>query len=199
MIENTETPAQAEGAGGAASEAAPGLRLEAQALQTEGEAQQAEGEAPQGRGRISAAQGEGIDRLLEILFSRMEEGPPIYPIEDFTTQPERFYAAEIVREKVLRYTSEELPFTTAVHVDRFEEEDAKNLIKIYATIFVERETQKPIVIGKRGERIKQIGTEARLDLESFLGAKVFLDLHVGVHERWREDERFLGELEWPLS
>jgi len=148
---------------------------------------------------ISAAQGEGIDRLLEILFARMVEGPPIYPIEDFTTQPERFYAAEIVREKVLRYTSEELPYTTAVHVDRFEEEEVKNLIKIYATIFVERETQKPIVIGKRGERIKQIGTEARLDLESFLGAKVFLDLHVGVHERWREDERFLGELEWPLS
>ena len=148
---------------------------------------------------ISAAKGESIDRLLELLFARMNEGPAIYPTEDFTTQPERFYAAEIVREKVLRYTSDELPYTTAVAVDRFEEDEAKNLIKIYATIFVERETQKPIVIGKGGDRIKQIGTEARLDLESFLGAKVFLDLHVGVHERWREDERFLGELEWPLS
>jgi GTP-binding protein Era len=147
---------------------------------------------------ISAAKGDGIDSLLSLLFARMPEGPAIYPIGDFTTQPERFYAAEIVREKVLHHTSDKLPYTTAVHVDRFEEEEAKNLIKIYATIFVERETQKPIIIGKAGERIKQIGTEARLDLESFLGAKVFLDLHVGVHERWREDERFLGDLDWPL-
>jgi len=84
-----------------------------------------------------------------------------------------------------------------VAVDRYEEDE--KIIKIYATIFVERETQKPIIIGKGGERIKQIGTEARLDLESFLGTRIFLDLHVGVHERWREDERFLGELEWPLS
>jgi len=148
---------------------------------------------------ISAAQGDGIDALLNVIFARMPEGPPIYPTEDFTTQPERFYAAEIVREKVLQHTSEELPYTTAVAVDRFEEDETKNLIKIYATIVVERESQKPIVIGKGGERIKQIGTEARLDLEAFLGAKVYLDLHVGVHERWREDERFLGELEWPLS
>jgi len=148
---------------------------------------------------ISAAQGDGIDALLNVIFARMPEGPPIYPIEDFTTQPERFYAAEIVREKVLQHTSEELPYTTAVAVDRFEEDETKNLIKIYATIVVERESQKPIVIGKGGERIKQIGTEARLDLEAFLGAKVYLDLHVGVHERWREDERFLGELEWPFS
>ena len=147
---------------------------------------------------ISASKGEGVDRLVEILFDRMQEGEPIYPTEDFTTQPERFYAAEIVREKVLVHTSEELPYTTAVAVERFEEDESKNLIKIYATIVVERETQKPIVIGKGGERIKQIGTEARQDLEAFLGAKVFLDLHVGVHERWREDERFLGELEWPL-
>ena len=148
---------------------------------------------------ISAAKGEAIEALLDLLFARMKEGPAIYPAEDFTTQPERFYAAEIVREKVLHHTSDELPYTTAVHVERFEEEEAKNLIKIYATIVVERESQKPIVIGKGGERIKQIGTEARLDLEAFLGAKIFLDLHVGVHERWREDERFLGELEWPLS
>jgi len=148
---------------------------------------------------ISAAKGEGVDHLVDVLFERMPAGEPIYPVGDFTTQPERFYAAEIVREKVLVHTSDELPYTTAVAVERFEEDESKNLIKIYATIVVERETQKPIVIGKGGERIKQIGTEARLDLEAFLGAKVFLDLHVGVHERWREDERFLGELEWPLT
>ncbi len=148
---------------------------------------------------ISAATGDGVDHLLKALFDDLPAGEARYSGEDFTTQPERFYAAELVREKVLRHTSDELPYTTAVSVERFEEDDAKNLIRIWATIFVERETQKPIVIGKNGQRIKLIGTEARLDLESILGAKVFLDLHVAVHERWREDERFLGELEWPLS
>ena len=148
---------------------------------------------------ISAATGDGVEQLIGVLFDRMPAGAPRYPNEDFTTQPERFFAAEIVREKVLRNTSEELPYTTAVSVDRFEEDEAKNLIKIYATIVVERETQKPIVIGKQGSMIKKIGTEARVELEAILGAKVFLDLHVGVHEKWREDERFLGELEWPLG
>lgn len=147
---------------------------------------------------ISAANGEGIDNLLNILFGMIEAGVPIYPAEDYTTQPERFLAAELVREKVLQHTSDELPYTTAVSVDRFEEDEEKNLVRIYATIYVERESQKPIVIGKRGEMVKRIGTEARLDLESILGARVFLDLHVAVHEQWREDERFLGELEWPL-
>lgn len=148
---------------------------------------------------ISAATGDGVEQLTGLLFDRMSPGAPRYPNEDFTTQPERFFAAEIIREKVLRNTSEELPYTTAVGVDRYEEDEAKNLIKIYATIIVERESQKPIVIGKQGTMIKKIGTEARVELESILGAKVFLDLHVGVHEKWREDERFLGELEWPLG
>jgi len=147
---------------------------------------------------ISATTGDGVDQLVSALFDRMPAGVARYPTEDFTTQPERFFAAELVREKVLRNTSEELPYTTAVSVDRFEEDEAKNLIKIYATIVVERETQKPIVIGKQGSMIKKIGTEARVELEAVLGAKVFLDLHVAVHERWREDERFLGELEWPI-
>ncbi|HEX3109021.1 MAG TPA: GTPase Era [Thermoanaerobaculia bacterium] len=147
---------------------------------------------------ISASTGDGVEPLVGLLFDRMPPGVPRYPTEDFTTQPERFFAAELVREKVLRNTSEELPYTTAVSVDRFEEDEAKNLIKIYATTVVERETQKPIVIGKQGSMIKKIGTEARVELEAVLGAKVFLDLHVAVHERWREDERFLGELEWPI-
>ena len=148
---------------------------------------------------ISASTGEGIPELIELLFKTVEPGEAIYPKEDYTTQPERFFAAEIVREKVLVHTSEELPYTTAVSVDRFEEDEEKNLIKIYATIVVERDSQKAIVIGKQGSMIKRIGTEARVELESILGAKVFLDLHVAVHERWREDERFLGELEWPLG
>ena len=148
---------------------------------------------------ISAGAGEGIGELLDLLFTNMPEGEARYPKEDYTTQPERFFAAEVVREKVLQHTSDELPYTTAVAVDRFEEDEETNLITIYATIFVERDTQKPIVIGRQGSMIKRIGTEARQDLEAVLGAKVFLDLRVAVHERWREDERFLGDLEWPLG
>lgn len=148
---------------------------------------------------VSATQGDGVDELLNLLFENVQPGEAAYPTGDYTTQPERFMAAEIVREKVLRHTSEELPYTTAVSVDRFEEDETRNLIRIWATIVVERESQKPIIIGKRGEMVKKIGTEARLDLEAILGAKVFLDLHIAVHESWREDERFLGELDWPLS
>jgi GTP-binding protein Era len=148
---------------------------------------------------VSAATGEGVDELLNLFFNAVAPGEPLYSREDYTTQPERFFAAEIVREKLLQHTGDELPYTTAVSVDRWEEEEERNLIKIYATIVVERESQKPIVIGKGGDMVKRVGTEARIELESILGARVFLDLHVAVHERWRDDQRFLGELEWPLS
>jgi GTP-binding protein Era len=104
-----------------------------------------------------------------------------------------------VREKVLHHTSDELPYTTAVNVDRFEEDEESGMISIWATIVVERPSQKGIIVGKQGSMVKRIGTEARQELESVLGTKVFLDLHVAVHEGWREDERFLGELEWPLQ
>lgn len=147
----------------------------------------------------SASTGDGIEQLVGLFFDNVAPGEAIYPKEDFTTQPERFFAAEIVREKLLQHTQEELPYTTAVAVDRWEEDEEKNLVRIYATIVVERDSQKPIVIGKRGDMIKRIGTEARVELESILGTRVFLDLHVAVHSQWREDERFLGELEWPLS
>jgi GTPase len=148
---------------------------------------------------ISASTGEGVEHLVSLLFETVKPGEALYPKEDYTTQPERFFAAEIVREKVLHHTSDEMPYTTAVNVERFEEDEEKNLITIYATIVVERDSQKPIVIGKQGSMIKRIGTEARQDLESVFGAKVFLDLHVAVHEGWREDARFLNELEWPLT
>jgi GTPase len=147
---------------------------------------------------ISAAKGEGVDLLLKVLFERLPEGEPRYPVEDFTTQPERFFAAELIREKLLHHTSDELPYTTAVAVERWEEEEDRNLIRIFASIYVERDSQKRIVVGRRGEMIKTIGTEARKEMESVLGARVYLDLHVRVHESWREDERFLGELDWPL-
>lgn len=147
---------------------------------------------------ISAASGEGVNELVSLFFANMEEGEPRYSREDFTTQPERFFASEIIREKVLHHTSDELPYTTAVAVERFDEDEQTGMISIWATIHVERDSQKPIVIGKRGEMIKRIGTEARVELESILGTKVFLDLHVAVHASWRDDQRFLGELEWPI-
>lgn len=147
---------------------------------------------------ISAATGDGVDRMLDVAFEALPEAPPRYPAEDYTTQPERFLAAEIVREKLLHHTSQELPYTTAVAVEKWEEDEERNLLRIWATIFVERGSQKKIVIGRNGEMIKRIGTEARQELESMLGARIYLDLHVSVRELWREDERFLGELEWPL-
>jgi GTP-binding protein Era len=148
---------------------------------------------------ISASKGEGVAQLTELLFRNVPPGEARYPRDDYTTQPERFFAAELVREKVLQHTSEELPYTTAVNVERFEEDPETGMISIWAAIYVERPSQKGIVVGKQGAMIKRIGTEARQELESILGAKVFLDLHVAVHEGWREDERFLGELEWPLG
>ncbi len=148
---------------------------------------------------LSATTGDGVEVLLDLLFRTIAPGEAFYPAEDFTTQPERFFAAEIIREKLLAHTTEELPYTTAVSVDRWEEDEEKGLLKIWATIVVERESQKSIVIGKAGAMIKRIGTEARLELESILGTHIFLDLHVALHERWREDERFLGELDWPLG
>ena len=148
---------------------------------------------------ISASTGEGVEELKKLLFDTIEPGEALYPGDDFTTQPERFYAAEIVREKLLLHTADELPYTTAVNVERFEEDEETGMISIWATIYVERDSQKGIVVGKQGSMIKRIGTEARQELETTLGVKVFLDLHVSVHQGWREDERFLGDLEWPLG
>ncbi|MBV8519617.1 MAG: GTPase Era [Acidobacteria bacterium] len=148
---------------------------------------------------ISAGKGEGLDTLVDLFFANAKEGPALYPTEDYTTQPERFLAAELVREKVLQHTSDELPYTTAVAVERWEEEEDSERINIFATVYVERDSQKGIVVGKQGAMIKRIGSEARAELEAILGAKVYLDLHVAVHEGWREDTRFLGELEYPLG
>jgi GTP-binding protein Era len=148
---------------------------------------------------ISASTGDGVRELTDYLLTNVPVGPPRYPTDDYTTQPERFLAAELVREKVLHHTSDELPYTTAVNVERFEDDDETGMVSIWATIYVERDSQKGIVVGKQGSMIKRIGTEARKELEAILGTKVFLDLRVAVHQGWREDERFLGELEWPLS
>lgn len=147
---------------------------------------------------ISAARNEGVDHLVTVLFSKLSEGEARFGAEEFTTQPQRFWVAEVIREKVLRETREELPYTTAVAVERWEEDPERDLTSIFATIYVERDAQKKIVIGKSGSMIKKIGTEARKDIEQSIGTKVFLDLHVSVRTGWREDDHFLGELEWPL-
>lgn len=148
---------------------------------------------------ISASAADGVDTVIKVLFEKLPDGLPRYSREDYTTQPERFFAAEIVREKLLYYTADELPYTTAVSVERWEEDDEKGLLKIYASIYVERESQKKIVIGKGGDLIKKIGTEARQELEGVLDTHIYLDLHVQVESLWRENERFLGELDWPLQ
>lgn len=144
---------------------------------------------------VSAGTGLNIDRLETAIIDRLPEGPALYPLDYLTDQPERFMASEIVREKVLQFTHAEIPFSSAVVVDRFEEPaDPKGLLKLYCTIVVERESQKPILIGKNGDMIKTIGTAAREELEKFFSTKVFLDLHVRVKSDWREDDRTLQEL-----
>jgi GTP-binding protein Era len=146
---------------------------------------------------VSARTGENVDRLEDVLLKHLPEGEPIYPDDYLTDQPERFFVAELVREQVLQQTRDELPFSTAVVVDKFEEPDAKGVMRLYCTILVDRESQKPILVGKGGTRIKAIGTAARQELEAFFDAKVFLDLHVKVKEGWREDERTLDTLGLP--
>jgi GTP-binding protein Era len=146
---------------------------------------------------VSALTGENVDRLEQVLLARLPDGEPIYPEDYLTDQPERFFVAELVREQVLQQTRDELPFSTAVVVDKFEEPDPKGLMRLYCTILVDRESQKPILVGKGGSRIKAIGTAARKALEAFFDARVFLDLHVKVKEGWREDERMLDSLGLP--
>jgi len=144
---------------------------------------------------LSAATGDNVDRLERAIVDRLPEGEPRYPADYLTDQPERFFAAEIVREKLLQFTHAEIPFSSAVAVDRFEEpEGEKGILKLYCTIVVDRESQKPIVIGHGGEMIKRIGTAAREDLERFFGTRVFLDLHVRVKAEWREDDAVLDDL-----
>ncbi len=116
---------------------------------------------------ISASTGENVDRLERVLLSYLPEGDPIYPDDYLTDQPERFFVAELVREQVLQQTHDELPFSTAVVVDKFDEQDAKGLMRFYCTILVDRETQKPILVGKAGSRIKAIGTGARKSSRNF--------------------------------
>ena len=142
---------------------------------------------------VSAEDGTNVDVLERMFLQYLPEGEPLYPPDYLTDQTERFFVAEIVREQVLQLTHDELPFSTAVVVDRFEE-TGSGRIDLYCTILVDRESQKPIVIGKGGAMIKQIGTRARAEIETFLEKQVYLDLHVKVKSEWRDDERLLDEM-----
>jgi GTPase len=148
---------------------------------------------------VSATTGDGIERLEKVLLEHLPEGEPGFPEDYLTDQPERTFVAETVREKVLQHTRAELPFSTAVVVDEFNEEERDRLLRLYCTIYVETESQKPIVIGRAGDMIKRIGTEARQDLEKFFGTKVFLDLRVKVNPNWRDNDRVLDDIGVPRS
>ena len=143
---------------------------------------------------ISALHGEGLEELLAALIQRLPEGPQYFPPDEYTDQPERFLASEIIREKVIRHTKHELPYVTAVLIDQFEEGEA--ITRLHATIVVEKESQKPIVIGARGARLKEIGSEARLELEKLFPPKVFLELYVKVEPHWRDNRAVIAELDY---
>ena len=144
---------------------------------------------------VSAATGDNVETLERLIIDRLPEGEPRYPTDYLTDQPERAMAAEMVREKVLQFTHAEIPFSSAVVIDRFEEPESEGgLLRLFCSIVVDRESQKPIIVGKGGEMIKRIGTAAREDLERFFSTKVFLDLHVRVKTDWREDDQVLRDI-----
>src|SRR5262249_27690876 len=141
---------------------------------------------------ISARTGENVEEMIKQTFAELPEGPMFYPADQISDQPERAIAAENIREKLISLTEQEMPYSTAVVIDRFEE--SEQIHRICSTIFVERESQKPIVIGKGGQKLKQIGIDARKELEEFFRRKVFLELHVKVRKSWRDDEETLRTL-----
>jgi GTPase len=143
---------------------------------------------------VSALKRDGLDTLLKQITTTLPVGAPYFPQDQLTDQPARFMAAEIIRERVLAETEEELPYATTVIIDSFDE--GAKLTRIAATIYCEREGQKGILIGKKGQMLKKIGTSARLQIERMLAAKVFLELYVKVKPGWRESREFVEELDW---
>ena len=143
---------------------------------------------------ISALKKSGLDTLLDLLVKALPEGPRYFPADQITDQPERFLVAELIREQVLQFTSQEVPHATTILIDSYEE--GAKLTKIAATVYCEREGQKAILIGKHGANLKKIGTHARQQIERLLGTKVFLELYVKVQPGWRESRGFVEELDW---
>jgi len=143
---------------------------------------------------IAARKREGLDLLLDKVIHALPEGPHYFPEGQITDQPARFMASELIREQVLFATSEEVPHSTTVMIEQFEE--GAKLTRIAAVIFCEREGQKRILIGHRGEMLKKIGTAARIEIEKMLGTKLYLELFVKVRQNWRESRGFVEELDW---
>lgn len=143
---------------------------------------------------ISAIEGTQLNNLIEVMEKNLPAGPPYFPQDTLTDIPERFIAAEMIREKIFRLTGEEIPYSTAVTIDSFMEEKAGALIKIRATIHMERDSQKGVIIGKKGAKLKQIGQTSREAIERFLGTKVYLRLFVRVQKNWSRDTKALRKL-----
>jgi GTPase len=143
---------------------------------------------------ISALKGEGCDELLREILQNLPEGEPFFPEDQITDQPERFLASEIIREKAIDLTYHEVPHALAVGVDKFVEEP--KILRIHATLYVERDSQKKILIGHKGEMLKRVGTQARKELEALLGTKIFLEMFVKVDPDWRENPMKVRELDW---
>ena len=142
---------------------------------------------------VSAVKGDGLDELLQTIKNNLPEGPQYFAEDTFTDATERFIAAEFIREKIMLLTSQEVPYATAVEIDAFKEDEEKNLIRISATITVEKDSQKAIMIGKKGSMLKNIGTQARLEMEKLFDSKVFLELFVRVKKDWTSSEKMLQE------
>lgn len=140
---------------------------------------------------VSALEGNNIDRLLEVISSYLDEGPQYYPTDQLSDHPEYFIVQELIREKVLQLTREEIPHSVAVKTESMEKID-DHLIEVQATIFIERDSQKGIIIGKQGSMLKEIGTRARIDIQNLLGSKVYLELWVKVKDDWRNTPYDLG-------
>src|SRR5256714_664579 len=150
--------------------------------------------APEEYMLTTATKGHNLDKLLQLIIARLPEGDPLFPEDEYTDQPLRFMAAEIIREKVLQHTNQEVPHEPAVQVDEWAEEDG--LVRIHASILVEKQGQKAILMGKHGQSIKAIGAAARLELQQLLEKPIFLELYVKVREDWRMNPRMLQELEY---
>ncbi|MFD1358232.1 GTPase Era [Fictibacillus halophilus] len=142
---------------------------------------------------ISALKGNNVDTLLNQIVSYMEEGPQFYPEDQVTDHPERFITAELIREKVLHLTREEIPHSVAVVIEEMKVREEKNVVFVNATIIVERSSQKGIIIGKQGKMLKEVGKRARADIETLLGSRVFLELYVKVQTDWRNRQKQLAE------
>jgi GTP-binding protein Era len=141
---------------------------------------------------ISALKGDNVDRLEEVLLRHLPVGPALYPEDYLTDQPERFFVSEMVRERILHHTRQEIPYASGVVIESFKEEEG--LVRIHAVVLVERDSQKAILIGKGGSMLKTIGTEARRQIEAFLGTRIFLGLFVKVRPDWRENQQILAEM-----